>query len=93
MDFHQVALQVPGMAVLAAIVMFFLRHLRSNGKDFKETIDAQSRLTTTCVDRMVQTHEMTVKSLDRNTEMFGRVESRLDQLTDIERKRLEQLGD
>lgn len=92
MDIYQVALQVPGMAVLACIVYFFLKHLRTNSEDFKETIDSQNRLTETCVNRMVETHEKTVDSLDRNTEMFGRVEIRLDQLNEIERKRLDQLG-
>jgi hypothetical protein len=89
MDAYQVALQVPGMAVLACIVYFFLKHLKTNSADFKETIDSQNRLTETCVDRMVKTHEKTVDSLDRNTEMFGRVEIRLDQLTELERKRLD----
>jgi hypothetical protein len=91
MDAYQVALQVPGMAVLACIVYFFLKHLKTNSNDFKETIDSQNRLTETCVDRMVKTHEKTVDSLDRNTEMFGRVEIRLDQLTELERKRLEKI--
>ena len=60
--------------------------------DFRETIDSQNRLTEACVNRMVETHEKTVDSLDRNTEMFGRVEIRLDQLNEIERTRLDQFG-
>ena len=89
-DLHQLALQVPGMAVLAVIVWFFLKHLGKHTDDFRTTIQDQTKLTSTCVDRMVKTHERTVESLDRNTEMFGKVELRLDQLTDIENQRLKQ---
>ncbi len=86
-NFHELALQVPGMAMLAVIVWFFLKHLGKHTDDFRETIRDQTELTNTCMDRVVQTHERTVESLDRNTEMFGKVELRLDQLVDIENKR------
>ena len=91
-DWQQVAVQVPGMAVLAAIVWFFLRHVRASGNDFRETLDDQHDLVSSCVERLCETHEKTVGALDRNTEMFGRVESRLDQLTFIESKRNESGG-
>jgi len=88
-DWQQVAIQVPGMAVLAMIVWFFLRHVRAAGNDFRDSLDDQHNLVSSCVDRLCETHEKTVGALDRNTEMFGRVESRLDQLTLIESKRME----
>ena len=88
-DWQQVAIQVPGMAVLAMIVWFFLRHVRAAGNDFRDSLDDQHNLVSSCVDRLCETHEKTVGALDRNTEMFGRVESRLDQLTMIETKRME----
>ena len=87
-DMTQIALQVPGMAVLASIVYFFLKHLGKHTDGFRESIREQADLTNSCMDRVVRTHERTVESLDRNTEMFGRVETRLDQLSEIEIKRL-----
>lgn len=88
MNWEQVALQVPGMAVLGVLVWLFLKHMQKSGSEFRDSLKQHSELTANCVDKMVHTHDRTVDSLDRNTEMFGRVETRLDQLSEIERLRL-----
>lgn len=84
----EVATQVPAMALLCVVVWFFLKHLANRDDEFQETVKTQTTLTSHCVDKMVDAHERTVDSLDRNTVAFSRVSDRLDQLNVIENERL-----
>jgi hypothetical protein len=79
---------VPELAALGGIVWMFLRYLNTRDKESKSTTSSQLGLVADCVDKIAITHERTIDSLDRNTDMCGQVNTRLDQLTELERKRL-----
>lgn len=81
--------QVPGMAVLAGVVALFLKAMAAAAKRVDSTLEKQAVTTQHCVDKMAECSERTAVSLDRNTEILHTVGARLDQLNDLERKRLE----
>ena len=87
-DWQTVVAKVPELAALGGIVWMFLRYLNTRDKESKSTTSSQLGLVADCVDKIVITHERTIDSLDRNTDMCGQVNTRLDQLTELERKRL-----
>jgi len=87
-DWQQVALKAPEMAVLGTIVFLFLRYLKGRDKDHSDVSEQQQTLVADCFDKITVTHARTIESLDRNTDMCGQVNTRLDQLTELERKRL-----
>jgi len=87
-DWQTVIAKVPELAALGGIVWMFLRYLNTRDKESKSTTSSQLGLVADCVDKISITHERTIDSLDRNTDMCGQVNTRLDQLTELERKRL-----